>query len=117
LNAAEQKALLFNLGNWLAVAAILPLHLTFFGTNVMPLYPVLNVATGLGFFLVAVLFSARHSVIGLLILGQNALLPFLPMWTWPLLHALTGLVPFTLFGLHLLRVHREARRADSFLPL
>jgi serine/threonine-protein kinase len=111
LNAAEQKALLFNLGTWLAVAALLPLHVTRFGTDVMPLYPVLNVATGLGFFLVAVLFAARHSVIGLLILAQNLALPFLPTWTWPLLHAVTGLVPFTLFGLHLRQVRRESRRA------
>jgi hypothetical protein len=113
LNATEQKAILFHLGNWFAVATLIPVNLALFGTDVLPLYPVLNVATGLGFFVAAATFSARYSAIGLIVLAQNLALPFLPTWAWPLLHALTGLIPFTLFGLHLRRVNLEARRAEA----
>jgi hypothetical protein len=93
--------------------SLVPLHLAYCGLNALALYPALNTVTALSLFWTSVIISGRVYPVAILFISLNVVFLFLPMWSWPIFHGLSGGIFFGLIGLYIWRVDHAARKART----
>jgi hypothetical protein len=109
LTGLERAGIALHVGMILAVVTAIPVCLTLSGPDITPLYPILNAVVGVGHFAHGTIHRGKHYLVGVLIMSQNALLAFLPVWAWPVFCAVVhcGIQFWLAVTLH--RIDREGR--------
>lgn len=113
LNEQERMAQVLHFAAWIGIATLIPLQLSFFGMDLIPLYPVMNFLLATGFFVMGAIHSGRQYSWALGVSSLNLLLPWIPFWSWPLTHAVACFITFAMLRSQLIKTDAAARDAAS----
>ena len=107
-NPVERAGLAIHVGMFAAALTLFVAYCLRPGLDIVTIYLGFNIIAGLGLYVRGLTDWGIHFLLGLIYISQNMLLPFLPDWAWPAMHAVVGGAFFLWPVLHRRLLVREA---------